>query len=194
MNMNASTNYVEIAKAVGAVLTPIAVVFLAYIFQKRQKAAEAAMAARQKAAEAAMAERQKVAEATMAERIKRIGTMSPLLNKIFAYCQRVGDFLNCSPEDILSAKREADREFWTFEYLWSPAFKGAYDNFMSESFETFTGEGKKANIHAESKYYPKKASTSGWVAFSETAVNKTQNQQIYNALQSAIARDLGFRG
>jgi hypothetical protein len=225
MDMNAVTPYVEIAKAVGAVGTPIVVAILAYIFQKRQKVVDAAMAERQKAADAAMAERQKaadaataerqqvaeaaraarqkvaeaartarqkVAEAALAERIKRIGTISPLLNKIFAYRQRLGNFLDCSPEDILSAKREADREFWTFEYLWSQAFKDAYDQFMRESFEMFRAEGKRAGIHAESKYYPKKAATAGWDAFTERAVDKKLNKEIYNALQSAIARDLGF--
>lgn len=172
MNMSAATNFVEIAKAVGAVATPIAVAILAYTFQSRQK----------------------VAEAAMAERIKRIGTMSPLLNKIFSYRQRVGNFLDCKPEDILSAKREADREFWTFEYLWSLAFKDAYHEFMHESFDMYRGEGKKAGIRAESNYYPIQASDPGWVAFTDDTVTKKQNEEIYNALQSVIAKDLGFRG
>src|SRR4051812_17881479 len=115
MDMNAPTNFVEIAKAVGAVATPVVVAIVAYVFQRRQK----------------------VAEATMSERIKRIGTMSLHLNKIYSYRQRVGNFLDCTPDEILCAKREADKEFWTFEYLWSAAFKGAYHEFMHESFDMY---------------------------------------------------------
>ncbi len=129
----------------------------------------------------------------MSERIKRIGTLSPLLNRIYSFRQRLGDFLDRSPEDILAAKREADREFWTFEYLWSPSFKDEYEKFMQESFDMFRGEGKKAAIKAESKYYPRKA-TDLSIEFTETPVDKKQNATVYDALQAAISRDLGFGG
>ena len=170
MDMNAPTNIIEIVKGIGTVATPVAVAVVAYMFQRRQR----------------------VAEVAISERIKRIGTMSPLLNEIYSFRQRAGNFLEWTPEQILSAKREADREFWTFEYLWSPGFKEAYHGFMKESFDMFRGEGKKAAIQAESSYYPKKASTPGWIAFTEKPVAKDQNEIAYDALQSAIARDLGF--
>ena len=161
----------EIAKTVGVIATPVAVAVLAYVLQRRQRSFEAAMS----------------------ERIKRIGNVSPLVNKIYSYRQRVGDFLSCSAEEILNAKPEADREFWTFEYLWSSSFKKAHHRFMHESFDMFRGEGEKAGIHAESRYYPKKESTPGWVAFTEKPVDKERNEDAYNTLLASIARDLGFR-
>jgi len=171
MEMNAATNILEIAKAVGALATPIVVAGVAYVFKRRQR----------------------LFEAGMSKRIKRIGNMSPLINKIYSYLQRVGDLLDCSPKEVLDAKREADREFWTFEYLWSSPFKGAYHAFMHESFDMFTGEGNKTRIHAESPYYPKQEPTPGWIPFTEKPVDKSQNKDIYDALLAAIARDLFFR-
>lgn len=165
------TSFVEVAKALGALATPVVVVIVAYIFQRRQKLAEAAMT----------------------ERIKRIARISPLLNRIFSYRHRVGNFLDCTPEDILNAKREADHEFWTFEFLWSPEYKEAYHRFMEECFVINRGEGNKAGIRAESRYYPKKASTPGWEAFTGEDVDKAKNQAAYNLVQSVTARDLGFR-
>jgi hypothetical protein len=171
MDMSAPTNVVEIAKAIGALATPIAVAGFAYVLQRRQRTLEAAMA----------------------ERVKHISVLSPLINRIYCYRQRVGAFLDCSPEQTLDAKREADREFWTFEYLWSTRFRNSYHVFMYESFDMYAGEGQKAAIKAQSSYYPKKATTPGWTAFDETPVNKQQNKAAYDKLQEAIAIDLGFQ-
>jgi hypothetical protein len=165
------TRIAEIASAVGSVATPLVVATVAYAFQRRQK----------------------VAEAAMTERIKRIGLISPLLNSIYSYRHRVGSYLELSPEEVLRAKREADREFWTFEYLWTPEFKAAYHAFMEESFEMNRGAGNKAGIRAESKHYPVEQSTPDWVAFTEETVDKPRNALRYERLQAVTARDLGFR-
>lgn len=162
---------VEFASALGSVATPLVVATVAYLFQRRQK----------------------IAEAAMTERIKRIGLISPLLNTIYSYRQRVGSYLDMSPEEVLRAKREADREFWTFEYLWTPEFKAAYQAFMEESFEMNRGEGNKAGIRAESSHYPIKSNTPNWVAFTEETVDKPRNALRYEKFQAITARDLGFR-
>ncbi len=171
MESFSSGRVVEIASAFGSVATPLVVATVAYLFQRRQK----------------------IAEAAMAERIKRIGLISPLSNLIYSYRQRVGGYLDVSPEEVLRAKREADREFWTFEYLWTLEFKTAYHAFMEESFEMNRGDGNKAGIRAESKHYPIKSTTPNWVAFTEETVDKSSNALRYEQLQAITARDLGFR-
>lgn len=162
---------VEIVRAAGSVATPIVVATVAYLFQRRQK----------------------IAEAAMSERIRHIGLISPLLNLIYSYRQRVGSYLERSPEDVLRVKRQADQEFWTFEYLWTPEFKTAYHGFMEESFEMNRGAGDKAGIRAESKHYPIASSTPNWRAFTEEPVDKPRNALLYEKLQAITARDLGFR-
>ena len=169
--MDSWMQYLEIAKAVGALATPFVVAVVAYAFQRRQK----------------------VAEATMTERVRRIGAMSPLLNKIYSYRQRIGNYLEWSPDEILAAKREADREFWTYEYLWSQDFHKAYHEFMDGAFETHRGEGNRAGIRAESRGYPKQTKTPGWVAFTEQPLDKAHHHNHYKSLQSGIAKELGFR-
>ena len=129
----------------------------------------------------------------MAERIKRIALISPLLNRIFSYRHRVGAYLDWSPEEILQAKREADSEFRTYEFLWSPEYREAYHRFMEECFSTNRGEGNKAGIRAHARHYPKKASTPNWEAFTGEEADKVRNQEAYNQVQSVTARDLGFR-
>jgi hypothetical protein len=163
--------FVEVAKALGALATPVVVVVVAYLFQRKQKLAEAAMT----------------------ERIKRIALISPLLNQIFSYRHRVGGYLDWSPEEILQAKRDADREFRTYEFLWTPEYREAYHRFMEECFATNRGAGNKAGIRADERHYPKKASTPNWEAFTGEEADKGRNQEAYNQVQSITARDLGFR-
>ena len=49
----------------------------------------------------------------------------------------------------LEAKRKADHEFWTFEYLWSPEFRKRYHDFMRQTFATFGGKGTRARIRVK---------------------------------------------
>jgi hypothetical protein len=138
--------------------------------------------------------RQKVFEAVMAEKVRHYGYLSPLLNHVFAYRFRVGDFLDRSPESVLEAKRKADHEFWTFEYLWSEEFRRAYHAFMADCFSVFGAEGTRGRIRAEGKYYPIRPTTPGWDAFTGEDVDRKRLGELYAALKRAIARDLGFGG
>jgi hypothetical protein len=141
----------------------------------------------------ALQRRQKFFEAVMAEKVKHYGTISPLLNQIFAYRYRVGDFLDRTPESVLEAKRKADHEFWTYEYLWSEEFRRAYHDFMQDGFSVFGAEGTRGRIRADGRYYPLKPTTPGWDAFSGEDVDRKALAALYTALKRAIAHDLGFR-
>src|SRR5919199_1644123 len=101
----------------------------------------------------------------MSEKVKHYSYISPLLNQIFAYRYRVGDFLDRSPESVLEAKRKADHEFWTFEYLWSNEFRRLYHEFMLDSFSVYGPEGTRALLRVNGSLYPVKPSTPGWDAF-----------------------------
>jgi hypothetical protein len=136
--------------------------------------------------------RQKFFEAVMGEKVRHYGHLSPLLNLIFSYRYRVGDFLDRAPETVLEAKRKADQEFWTFEYLWSDEFRLAYHHFMTDSFTVFGPEGTKARIRVDGDLYPVKPTTPGWEAFSGETVNREVLLRLYSELKAAIARDLGF--
>ena len=136
--------------------------------------------------------RQKFFEAVMGEKVRNYGQLSPLLNVIFSYRFRVGDFLDRAPETVLEAKRKADQQFWTFEYLWSDQFRLAYHKFMQDGFAMFGAEGSKARIRVNGEFYPVKSSTPGWEAFSGEPADRAVLGKLYAELKTAIARDLGF--
>lgn len=136
--------------------------------------------------------RQKFFEAVMTEKARHYAFISPLLNVIFSYRMRVGDFLERNPESVLEAKRKADHEFWTFEYLWSNEFRAAYHDFMSDAFRAFNKEGTKALIRANGELYPVKPAAPGWEAFTGEDVDRKAWLELYGRLKAAIARDLGF--
>jgi hypothetical protein len=136
--------------------------------------------------------RQKFFEATMNERVKHYSSLSPLLNAIYAYRMRLGDYSDKTPESVLDAKRKADQEFWTFEYLWSDQFRLAYHRFMQDSFRVFGAEGSKALIRVDGGVHPIKPSIPGWAGFSMETVNRQSLNQLYAELKKAIAKDLGF--
>src|SRR5436853_539438 len=92
--------FLELLRTAATVAVPVVLAVAAHVLNRRQKSFEAAMS----------------------EKVKHYSYLSPFLNQIFAYRYRVGDFLDRSPESVLEAKRRADHEFWTFEYLWSEDF------------------------------------------------------------------------
>lgn len=162
--------FLEVVRTLAAVAVPFVLIWATHYFQRRQK----------------------YFEATMAERVKHYGILSPLLNVVFSYRMRVGDFLERTPESVLEAKRKADHDFWTFEYLWSNEFRAAYHAFMTDAFRAFNAEGTKALIRANGELYPVKSATAGWPAFTGEDVDRKAWVARYGALKAAIAHDLGF--
>jgi hypothetical protein len=143
---------------------------------------------------------QAVHEAALTERVKHYGRLCPLINRIYAYRLRRGDFLNQSPESILKAKRVADHEFWAFFYVWSEQFKQSYFEFMKDCFAEFQGEGKKALINVESQHHSIKAKPSTtnadgtpWPGFSGNSVNRQRLTALYHSLMAIISADIGLR-
>lgn len=165
--MTAAEILLELLKTVA---TPVALVVVAHRFQRRAKTFEAAIA----------------------EKARYYAAISPHLNRIFAYRQRVGDFLDRSPEDVLKAKREADHLFWTHQYIWSYKFIGLYLEFMDESFRIWGREGSRGSIRADPAVHPTPATTAGWTPFTGEAVDRRENARLYAAIQAAIADDLGL--
>ncbi len=161
---------VEVVKALASVSVPFVLVWAAHRLQRKQKSFEA----------------------VMGEKARHYAHISPLVNLIFSYRFRVGDFLDRAPETVLEAKRKADQEFWTFEYLWSDQFRLAYHLFMLDGFSVFGAEGTKARVRVDGTLYPVKPTTPGWEAFSGETVDRAVLGKLYAELKSAIARDLGF--
>jgi hypothetical protein len=158
----------EMVKALGSLTTPIVVAAVAYLFQRRQKRFEA----------------------TISEKARYYAAISPLLNRIYSYRKLVNDYLDRSPEEILQAKREADRVFWTHIYIWSPEFRRAYQAFMGDAFAMWQ-KGGRAVLRVDGRNYAIGPSTPGWQGFSGEPTDDVVWDAIYRRLQWAIAHDLG---
>ncbi|MBY0456560.1 MAG: hypothetical protein K2V38_04430 [Gemmataceae bacterium] len=160
----------ELLRTAASVAVPFVLVWAAHRLQKRQK----------------------LVEATMAEKARHYAALSPLLNVVFSYRMRVGDFLDRTPESVLEAKRKADHEFWTFEYLWSNQFRQVYHEFMGAAFQAFNAEGTKALVRADGALYPVKPADPNWAGFTGEPVDRGAWVALYAKLKGTIARDLGF--
>lgn len=135
---------------------------------------------------------QKSFEAVMGEKLKHYAVISPLCNLIYTYRARISDHHDRTPESVLEAKRRADHEFHTFEYLWSDGFRRAYAEFMAESFRMFNPEGGNALIRADAAHHRVKPSLPGWPGFTGERVDRARAGVLYGRVKEAMAHDLGF--
>lgn len=74
--------------------------------------------------------------------------VGPQLNRIYCYITDLGDYGHYTPHDIIQAKRDADRIFYTYRTLWSEPTRQAYAAFMEVAFATHSGVGVPAKVRA----------------------------------------------
>ncbi len=134
--------------------------------------------------------RQRNYETLIAAKLAHYERIAPLLNTIFRYRQCIGDYLDLSPEDILTAKRKADEEFFVYSFIWGSAFRRAYTAFMASSFVLYVRP--RAIIRAQCTSYIIQPTLTGWKGFSGEGVNRIENLHVYQNLMDAIAEDLPF--
>jgi hypothetical protein len=158
----------DVLKILGDVALPVVGALLAFFINKRSKSFES----------------------VMKQRVAKYVALSPLLNDIYTYRMELGDYLSRKPEDILAAKREADRQLWTFEYLFSKRFRDAYHGFMVASFKMFNAKGTRALIRVKKAPYRQPSTTEGWPGYSDEEVPAEEYRGMYQRLQEEIARDL----
>lgn len=75
------------------------------------------------------------------------------LNKLYCAFNYVGDWRSISPPDILNLKRELDRNFHIYNFLWSQQFRHAYDILLNACYETNRGIEASAAVRANLRRY-----------------------------------------
>ena len=106
---------VELVKALASVSVPFVLVWAAHRLQRRQKSFEA----------------------VMGEKARHYAAISPLLNVIFSYRFRVGDFLDRAPETVLGAAGVCP----VVKKIWTPSwvlFSGGWCFLMLAAFHAAT--------------------------------------------------------
>ncbi len=117
--------------AVASIVTPIAVVILGLLVNKRLKRVE---------------EQQWRGRALIEARLEYYADLAGDLNDLLCFFTFVGSWKELSPPSIVKLKRELDRKFHIHQPFFSEQAATAYSNFMGCCFETFGEWGADARL------------------------------------------------
>ena len=171
----------ELAKLIIAAITPLVVVFMGFLINKRIKDLEQYQWSNQKVIE---------------KRIDFYFQVAPLLNDIRCFYTYVGVWKNIAPTDILERKRDLDRVFNITSPLLPPQVLVSYQKFIDECFETFTGWGEDAKLRT-SFSRRKEVLGSNWDSSWDKLFDKRNSsdpnvvQDLYASLMFEVASSLG---
>lgn len=176
----------EIAKLVVGVLTPLSVALLGWLFSRQLKRLDLSNWTNQKLIE---------------KRLAIYDDIAPRLNKLLCFFTWVGYWKTVSPADAVQAKRELDRTLNIYRHVFEREVYDAYQDFIEELFETYTGAGQDARLRAlifgpdgdrrsDCGYTWDEAWT---VSFSEPGrvAGKPEVRARYKALMATLTRSLG---
>ena len=127
-------NWLETAKILSSIATPIAVAVVGYFINKRLKSIDDAQWQSRKIIE---------------KRLDLYEKIAPNLNAVFCFLMWVGYWKDISPRKMIDLKRELDKTVNIYRHLLSEEFYESYNTFIMSGFRTFTGHGKDALIRSE---------------------------------------------
>jgi hypothetical protein len=158
-----------------AVLTPVTVVVVGFLLDRRSSR------------NARLMESRMFADQTLTQR--RIDVYDELkqnLNMVYCYVRQVGEWKSWSPEAVLTAKRRADREMKMHALYFTPEQNQLYDDFMTCCYKMFGGHGTSAKLRVAADGY---RVTDGWdeswvdyFAEPAEAVSRDEVQRCYERL------------
>ena len=134
--MQASTNpwtSLEIVRLLISVLTPLTVAGIGWFFSRRLKRFDLIQWSNQKLIE---------------KRLVIYDSVAPLLNNLLCFYTWVGHWKDISPGDVIKAKRDLDKVFNIYRYLFDEKVYEAYRDFIQVLFETYAGAGQDALIRS----------------------------------------------
>lgn len=126
-------NSLEIVKLALGVLTPLSVAGLGWFVARRLKRLELVQWTNQKLIE---------------KRLALYDAVAPQLNALLCFYTWIGYWKDISPDDVIRAKRELDRTFHIYRYLFDDHVYDAYHAYIHALFEMHTGAGQDARIRS----------------------------------------------
>lgn len=124
----------EWAKICIPLVTPIAVVLVGWVINRRLKEIEQLQWSSRKLIE---------------KRLELYDRLAPDLNKLFCFFCWRGYWKTVSPDDVIAAKRDLDKTMNINRYLLNAEVYKAYQAFIHLLFKTFSGPGHDARILAD---------------------------------------------
>ena len=176
-------NSLEVAKLALALLTPLVIFWLGLRVSESARRVENAQWANRTFIE---------------RRLELYKEMAPLINDLYCVFLCVGRFRDITPRDAVAAKRQSDRAYYTNEYLFSPAFRAAYQAFMDTAFRLYTGSGHDAQLRMRKEDLQRERGDVPWdsdwdrlFAAPEQVNPPMDVKQRYRALMEAFAAEIG---
>jgi hypothetical protein len=124
----------EIAKLAASVLTPIAIAVLGIYIHRVTKRFEDSQWRSQKLIE---------------KRIEIYDNLAPLFNDLLCYYTYVGSWKELRPTDVVSLKRNLDRQIYLAAPLFAVSFFPTCQNFQNLCFQTYGGWGMDARLRTK---------------------------------------------
>jgi hypothetical protein len=140
--------WLEGPKLLIAVLTPVTVVIVGFLLDRRSSR------------NAKLLESRMFADQTLTERrIEVYDELKEDLNKVYCYARQVGGWKRWSPVEVLEAKRNADKTMKMQALYFTPEQNQLYDDFMTCCYRMFGGHGTDARLRVNAADY---RVTDGW--------------------------------
>ncbi|MGU7771911.1 hypothetical protein ACV229_17295 [Burkholderia sp. MR1-5-21] len=131
--INSPWNSLAVFKLAIDILMPLSVAGLGWFISRRLKQLELVQWTNQKLIE---------------KRLALYDTVAPLLNELLCFYTWIGHWKDISPDDVIRAKRDLDRTFHIYRYLFDDDVYDAYHTYIHALFETHTGAGRDARIRS----------------------------------------------
>ncbi|VWC84108.1 hypothetical protein BCO18175_02922 [Burkholderia contaminans] len=131
--INTPWNSLEIVKLVLGVLTPLSVACLGWLVARRLKRLELVQWTNQRLIE---------------KRLALYDAVAPQLNALLCFYTWIGYWKDISPDDVIRAKRDLDRTFHIYRYLFDDDVYDAYHTYIHALFDVHTGPGRDARIRS----------------------------------------------
>lgn len=121
------------------------------------------------------------------------------LNRIFCFYRAVGDWHSLTPSNIITIKREVDRDFNMFRYILSQSTYSAYRRFIDTYFKEFNGPGVVAKLIIDREHLERHMGSKydfRWEAeFADYGLNYKRHEEAYTDLMTCLGNDvMGIRG
>ena len=124
--------------------------------------------------------------------------MATDLNKLYCAFNYVGDWRSMPPPDILNLKRELDRNFNIYSFLWSEQFTQAYERLINACFKTNRSPEMSAALRANLRRYRQAWGNKWQTSWEDMFVPEEQRLRrdefdvLYTNLSIQLRKDVGL--
>ena len=181
METPAVWNSLEVVKLASTILTPLAIAGIGIYIHRLAKRFEYQQWRNQKLIE---------------KRLLIYDQLAPALNDNLCYFTYVGSWKERTPLEVVTSKRQIDKDIYLAGPLFSPSFFKACMHFQNLCFETYTGWGQNAKLktHTERR---RSAAGASWNAewdqvFSDTVSDPKEIRQAYNDVMTCFGQEIGI--